>query len=321
MQPFQHFSQLSNLDLATPGGEPGSTSEALQDASTAELMLAYNPYLNPPFPTPGPSTPFSPTHEHDGELPDVVLITQDQAHFYAHSRRLVLASTNYWGMLFASPVPPQIINVPEDANTLRLALHLVYGSPFLYLGPSLESIEGTLVALTKYGVVLDKLVASCMPLYHLILSHAPYRPIETYALAAWFHLEPVAVAASSHLLAFDTSTLTDELTIKMGALYFKRLLDLHKIRRTALKTIVLRLPQMHPPTDTCGEEGQRELMSICASAAAELAWDSLPNLSTYALQSVFEKPATDLRCRACKAVLQQHINEVTTEWSAVKRTI
>ncbi|KAI0741296.1 hypothetical protein C8Q80DRAFT_1273761 [Daedaleopsis nitida] len=123
-----------------------------------------------------------------------------------------------------------------------------------------------------------------------------------YALAGRFYLDPVAVAGTCSP-STPRRSYTSSRFGKMGAMYYKRLLDLHKTCRTAIKVIVLRPPKLHPTTTTCREEGQRELMKICATAAAELACTGLDleylrgflNLSTYALRPMFEKQATGLR--------------------------
>lgn len=126
--------------------------------------------------------------------------------------------------------------------------------------------------LIKYGVPVRNVSLPNMPLYHLLLSHAPFHPIEAYALAAYYDLEQPAVAISSHLLAYDTCQLSDELTLKMGPVFFKRLFDLHQIRRDALKAIVLKSPQSHPPAVTCRDKDG--LTTAWAHAAAKLAWDT-----------------------------------------------
>ena len=86
------------------------------------------------------------------------------------------------------------------------------------------------------------------PLYMLLLSSAPLYPIEIYCLAAKFNLEKLAVNSSSHLLSFPTSSITDEMALRMGAIYLKRLMCLHHGRNGALKDILLVPPPPHPQT-------------------------------------------------------------------------
>ncbi|KAI0793662.1 hypothetical protein C8Q74DRAFT_1193839, partial [Fomes fomentarius] len=263
---------------------------------------------------------FEPAFVVAGQYPDLVLITADQARYHVHRRRLIHASANSWGgLLVTTPHPDHdTLNVAEDSQTTHIVLHTVYGLPCLHLSPTLECAESALSALIKYGVAISKLAMPCLPLYQLILAHAPLRPLDTYALAAHFGLEPVAAAASSHLLAYDLFTLSDELSVKMGPVYLKRLLDLYETRRAGLKAIVMRPPARHADTATCGPESQMQLTRAWAVAAADMAWNALPNTSTYALQSAFEKAGAKLSCVACREMLRRRIAEATQEWARVQ---
>lgn len=170
------------------------------------------------------------------------------------------------------------IDVTEPADIINLVLLLIYGFPSSELTPSLDTVEATLDALIKYGMSIQTLAAPYLPLYQAVFSHAPFRPIEAYALAAHYKLEELAVAVSSHLLSYDTSQLSDELSLKMGPVYLKRLLDLHRTRLASLKTIVLTPPARHAPIRTCDDAAQKELTTLWAYAAAELVWEASPGM-------------------------------------------
>ncbi|KAI0741781.1 hypothetical protein C8Q80DRAFT_1274150 [Daedaleopsis nitida] len=257
-----------------------------------------------------------------GDLPDVILVAQDQTPLYVHSRRLLHASTNGWGGMLTSATRPIPVDVAEDAATTQVVLHLVYGLSCLRLSPSFETTENALAALIKYGVAVCRLATLRTPLYHLVLTHAPFHPVETYALAGQYNMDAIAVATSAHLLTFDASTLSNHLVVQMGAVYLKRLLCSHESRCNALKAIVLLPPRMHRPTKTCGRRDQDALTTAWAHAVSGFAWASDPGLSTRALRSVFEKDtAAMLSCDGCRAMLEQRIQQVTMEWIAVKRTI
>ena len=167
-----------------------------------------------------------------------------------------------------------VVNVPEPASLLRVALHVLYGLPCVHLNASLNLIEGALDALLKYGVAIRAIAAPRFPLYDLVLARAPVQPIEVYALAGKYALEDVAVAASGHLLSYDTLTLSDELSVKMGPSYLKHLFDLHDTRRAALKNIVLKPPGGHAPTAMCDARSQQQLAAAWAHAAADIAWNN-----------------------------------------------
>ncbi|KAJ8489320.1 hypothetical protein ONZ51_g2985 [Trametes cubensis] len=265
------------------------------------------------------SSVFNPGFIADGLIPNLEITSADDVHFHVHRRRLLLASDNAFGGLLRDPVFS--LTVPEPAAVLNIVLNVTYGMFCVSHLPSLESIEAALDAVIKYGLPIAQLAKPSYPLYELVRSYAPYYPIEAYAIAAHYQLEELAVAISAHLLAFDLSRISDELTVKMGPLYFSRLANLHRGRMTALRNIVLQPPAMHPITPVCNEETQRELSRAWAFASAEIVWNALPNISTYALESAFTRAAASIKCPHCYIMLRNRIKEVIYQWSAVKTTI
>ena len=223
------------------------------------------------------SLPFNPGFSCNDVQADITLIAADNVPFYAHRCVLQYASKNAFGGFLTCH--DESIKIPEVSAVLSLVLHIVYGLSCLQLTPTLDTIETAANVLIKYGVPLRNVTAPNSPLYQLILSHAPHRPIDAYAFAAYYNLEALAVAVSSHLLAYNTSNLTDEISTKMGPVYLKRLFDLHETRRSALKAIVMKPPRMHRPNLACGTGEQRQLTQAWAFAAAEMAWDVQPGES------------------------------------------
>ncbi|KAI0704092.1 hypothetical protein C8Q76DRAFT_697428 [Earliella scabrosa] len=265
--------------------------------------------------------------------PDIILVTSDNHRFDVHTRRLRQTSRNSFNSLLPpahGAAPVSSVTLPESSDVVDVVLHVLYGKPFLTATssgptaapslPPLEVIDGALTALIKYGAApLPSLASPTQPLYALLLAHAPQHPIETYALAGQHALEDVAVAASAHLVSYDISSLTDDLSVQMGPAYFMRLLALQQDRLSALKHIVLVPPPSHAPTAECGAERGR-LAAAWALAAAQLAFDVDPGISAQALQSRFERGCAPVasRCEECKAALEVRIGEVIEEWSAVK---
>ncbi|KAH9917930.1 uncharacterized protein BXZ73DRAFT_53189 [Epithele typhae] len=269
---------------------------------------------------------FGPTFEFAGLLPDAVLVVEDQASFYVHSDRLSQVSLNAFGGLLdgTTGIAGPTFVVPESPDTLNITLRVVYELSCAHLSPSLDDIESVVNALIKYGIPLDSVTGSPdLPLHALILRHAPERPIEAYALAGHHGLESVAVAVSAHLLAYDTAALTNELALKMGAVYCRRLFMLHQDRLLALRRIVLRPPGTHRPTLVCGTgaDGMGRLMRAWALVAAEVVWVASPGMSAQSLQTAFARPGRDIECIECLAMLRAHVQEVAREWSAVKVSI
>ncbi len=189
-----------------------------------------------------------------------------------------MSSDTFGGLLAGRD---ESIHVPEASAIFAIALHVAYGLSCAHLtNTTLETIESAVNVLSKYGIPPQSFAAPNMPLFQLILSQASYYPIDAYALAAHYGFQDLAVAVSSHLLAYDLSGLTDELCVKMGAVHIKLLFDLHQTRRNALKNIVMNPPKMHQPHLACGTREQQDLTLAWAFAAAEMAWNAPSSEST-----------------------------------------
>ena len=222
------------------------------------------------------SSPFGPRFEMAGAFPDLVLVTADNARFFVHISVLLQASTNNFANVFNNT--GESFHVPETGFVMDIALHVIYGIPYVHRPAPLDVVEAAIATLTKYGITVQAFATPPLPLYGLLLSHAPFRPIETYAIAGHYNMELVAVATSSHLLGYDTSKLSDELVVKMGSVYLRRLCDLHSFRLKTLRDIVLRPPRAHIVNSGGGQESlHSELGQMWAFAAAELVWEALPS--------------------------------------------
>ncbi|KAI0756686.1 hypothetical protein C8Q80DRAFT_1129935 [Daedaleopsis nitida] len=268
----------------------------------------------------------------DGSKPDVILVATDGVHFYVHRQRLLNVSTNRMGNLIPpeptdstppqSPTTPLTLHISCPSHVTNVILHVIYGLSCAQYLPTLEIVEAAVDALHLfYGVPINAVAAPQMPLFQLLLSFAPFRPLDAYALAAHYSLEELCVAISSHLLAYDLARLTDSVAQKMGPLYLKRLFLLHQTRLAALRTILYKAPSMHPPAPGCSEQTQQQLKRAWAFAVAHLVWDVIPSVSTSALRALLEPIGEAISCPFCIATLQQRVQEVVYEWAAVKRTI
>ncbi|KAI0331952.1 hypothetical protein GY45DRAFT_1344952 [Cubamyces sp. BRFM 1775] len=268
------------------------------------------------------STTFHPSLNFSGSPPDLALVSTDGVHFYVHRVQLLANSSNRMnGLVPAISLDDSSaasVSVPQPSNVLNIVLHMMYGLPCQHYLPSLEVVEAALDALSQYGAPLHQLAAPAHPLHQLLLSFAPYRPLEAFAVAAHYALEDAAVAVSSHLLAYDLACLPDTVAQKMGPVYLKRLFLLHLTRLTELRNIIFRMPAPHPPSPGCTPETQQKLTRAWALAAAQLVWDVLPSVSTSALRSLLEPIALKLDCQLCATAVQQRVQEVVYEWSSVK---
>ncbi|KAH9858396.1 hypothetical protein C2E23DRAFT_860 [Lenzites betulinus] len=275
------------------------------------------------------SAAFQPSLRIDNLMPNVIIISSNNVYFYAHRHRILETSVNLFGGLFlfdqgSSPhgfLPS--LHLPESGDVLNVVMHTLYGLSCTHFHPAIDTVEAALDALTKYGVSIEAHAAPrYRPLHHLLLSHAPYHPIETYALAGKYELEELAVTVSGHLLSFDLSRVTDELATKMGPVYLKRLFLLHQTRTYALKHILLSPPAPHPaPVPGCSAAAQAQLTRAWALATTQLVWDATPSLSPSSLRAALEPIGHSLACDACLLMLQQRIQEVVNAWSIVTPTI
>ncbi|TFK84435.1 hypothetical protein K466DRAFT_602011 [Polyporus arcularius HHB13444] len=255
----------------------------------------------------------------DGAAPDLLIVTSDTVNFHVHTAIILRLSTNaFYGMLLPAI---STIAVAETAAVINVVLHVFYGRSCTEYKPTFEDIDASVTALVKYGASLSELAVSPLPLFDLLVTQARLRAIDVYAVAGQNALEEVAVAASAYLISYNPLHLTDELSVKMGPVYLKSLMNLHFYRRMALKAVVLTPPGKHLPTATCDDATQTRVLTAWAVVAAQLVWTASPDISSNALQAAFGKANTSITCPDCRARLQVRIHDMAREWSAVKRTI
>ncbi|KIK61878.1 hypothetical protein GYMLUDRAFT_42289 [Collybiopsis luxurians FD-317 M1] len=256
--------------------------------------------------------------------PDLVFVTSDSVMFFVHSHIVLAASDNQFHSLVPKPStnqsPNPMIHVPDTSETFNIILHLIYNLPSSQYTPSFDTISKAVNRLSFYGIQAETYIIAKTPLHNLILSFAPILPIEVYILAAKHNLLDLAIPASSHLLSFDLSTLTEEKAEAMGAKYLRKLFFLHIGRSNALKRLLLKPPLPHPPTASCSFDDQKCLTRAWALASAYLVLDARPDLSIGALESCLNPLAQKLACDECRASLHACVKNVIVNWSQVKNT-
>ncbi|KAH9062246.1 hypothetical protein EDB87DRAFT_330577 [Lactarius vividus] len=274
------------------------------------------------------STTFFPGAELDLVLPtDLIILSSDSVFFYVHEHKITAASTNG----FNSLLPLKEHGHPEDAGNilplhldsivLNILLHTIYNMSVAHYAPTPNTVISAIESLEEYGLSVKTYLAPATPLYTLFLGTAPQAPIEFYALAGSYDLHHLAIPISSFLLSYSLASLTDELAVKMGPLYLKRLFYLHLGRVEALKRLLLPPPQPHVPTSTCDFSEQKKLTRAWALASAYLAWDVRPDLSTHAIEAALRPLGDYLACDSCKQLLRERVNTLVAQWSIVKRTV
>lgn len=211
-------------------------------------------------------------------------MSNDKVFFYAHLRHLLRASHNNFNDLLPAgqiglreTAPVTIACVQEDAQVINIVLHCIYGLSCEQFRPSLDVLSGAIDSMRSYDISVDAYASPHQALFQVALSQGRYDPINFYALAAKHGLEDLAVALSSHLLSFNFSLLTDELVLRMGAVYLRRLFFLQQGRIQALKRLLLQPPDSHSPIASCtAHEQQQTVTRVWATAMAHLIWDVRP---------------------------------------------
>lgn len=229
------------------------------------------------------STTFYPGGHNHHLPPDLVLLSSDNVFFYVHSHVLLGASDNGFQSLLPASSPKgkeqgTVLSIRESSAVLNVILHTVYDMSCAHYSPPFQTLVTAVDCLPLYGIDLKSHIAPSMPLFTVLLSHAPLYPLELYALAAHYDLYDLAVSTSSHLLSLALPSITDEMAIRIGPVYLKRLFFLHFGRSDALKRVLLNPPHPHAPTPWCDFAEQKKLTRAWALASAYLAWDARPGM-------------------------------------------
>ncbi|KAF8878048.1 hypothetical protein CPB85DRAFT_1378493 [Mucidula mucida] len=256
------------------------------------------------------STAFHPAaHLIPSVPPDIVLKTSDAVLFYVHRSVLAHVSSNAFGTLL---LMAGIITVEDDSNILNIILHALYDIPSAPYNPSFETLMYAVDRLPLYGLAPHALITPDNHLFRLLYSHAPHRPIEVYILAAHHHLDELAVLVSGHLLSFKLENLTDEMAVRMGARYLKRLFMLHLDRMQRLKEILIVQPPAHGGVG-CKADSQR----AWALAAASVVNDVRPDMSPPLLVASMRRYAGEITCGLCRANFEQTLSAAAAHWAQV----
>lgn len=269
--------------------------------------------------------------------PDMVLSSDDGTLFYLNSH--LLASAGF--TVFSFPAletfnPPSsgslpgsallhggVTKLPDDSVTLSLIFHILYGLSCAVQEPSLDDLSKALSCMSKYNLSPSTLIQPGTPLYvYLMASYAPYQPLKLYILAAHHTIEPLAVAASSHLLGYDLSQITDEEATSMRSIYLKRLFFMHKGRTERLKSVLVKPPSLHDlDQEGCDAAARTGVLRKWALLVTSLAWDAKPDISPHSIQEHLRPMGDMLPCRQCQDSWKHRSVSAATEWATVKFTI
>lgn len=263
------------------------------------------------------STTFYHGSHPDAAQEDTVLVSSDAVHFNVHAVRLLAASANGFNHMLPC-VPLATLAVSEPSAVLNLILHSVYNIPCTHLFPAYPETASAVEALSKYGLSDQCALASHSPLSQVLFSYAPICPLDVYTLAASHNAMNLATAASSHLVSFPLSSLTDETAERIGSTYLKKLFFLHLGRIEALKRLLVSPPATHAPTKTCSYTDQQAVARAWALAAAYLSWEARADTSMSTISSTFTSIGGKLSCDGCQTALDIRVRSLLRDWTMVK---
>ncbi|KAF7980663.1 hypothetical protein HWV62_37081 [Athelia sp. TMB] len=288
--------------LSGKSSSPGTASDDLDysmrfwdESANASMMLdsAYSSMESTPLCTDKNGTfydssepqvkkefPFSDSCSFGSES-DVIIVTSDYVCFHLHSDTLLATTNNHFNHILVNFTPADggeflgtpMFTVCETSTVFTVVVCAIYDLPFADYSPSFETLDEGVAALQTYGVIVRDIVIPNTPLFEILLTHAGDHAIELYTLAAHYDMHDLAVAASSHLLAFTLSSLTDDAATRIGGVYLKRLFFMHLGRAEALRRSLLPPPYPHEPTAKCDRSAQATLTRAWSLAASSLAWD------------------------------------------------
>ncbi|KDR74256.1 hypothetical protein GALMADRAFT_250030 [Galerina marginata CBS 339.88] len=316
LSPSSYSSESSQSNFPAPsppvGGDfltpPPSTSELVDDVRLDTLSI---------------STAFHPTST---PAPDTVFSSVEGVAFYVHAKTILDSCQDAFKPCISAPLSdPQyrleIIHLDIPSAVLNIILHTLYGTSPAAHSPDLETLVHAVDCMPSFSLSPQAFIRPSSPLYELLLAHAPLHPLEVYALAAHHGLSTLAVNVSCHLLSCDLPAITDEMAVRMGAVFLKKLLQLHAERLASLKAILLQPPPPHPQSDGCQFADQVKLTRAWVLVSAYLAWEARADLSTHAIRATLNPLLRHLSCELCHQTMQDRIKEVVVQWISVKRTI
>ena len=223
---------------------------------------------------------FHPDAGLDPEPPNLILISADNIQFHVHRARLLHASSNLFNLLLL--YQDSTITLTEKSEVVAIFLHCIYGVPFASR-PSPKDILASFDTLKQYGIPPDRYAYPRAPLFEATVPALESLDfaIEIYARAAEHRLPDLASFASSVLLSYPLSSITNDLAVRMGPIYLRKLFVLHNQRVQTLRQILSTPPICHPTTPECGSDGQRRLLMDWDMITAEMIMSATPGQTTH----------------------------------------
>ncbi|KAF8918748.1 hypothetical protein CPB85DRAFT_1002270 [Mucidula mucida] len=205
----------------------------------------------------------------NGRPPDCALLSSDDIKFFFHAS---VASATSLGK-------HNRCRVQDDAAVLNVILHTLYNLSCAQFQPSFESLVQAVERMRVYGMDPRLYITPTNATFDVLLSHASFRPLELFALAAHLDIYALAAPTSSHLLSLKLFSLSDDICERIGPKYLARLYNLHTQRVATLKELVYTLPARHTDTPRCGKQDWQEtLVREWSVTVAYLCHDATPDI-------------------------------------------
>lgn len=237
-------------------------------------------------------------------MPDYILVSSDDVHFYVHSPVLLSASSNMFGGLLSPQRNHEddgrIISLEESSSVLNVILLATYFIPCSPYEPSPDTILAAIEALPKYGLLPDEHLSPSTPLYAAAVAAAQHAPMDFYTAAAALRVGPLATAASRHLRSLDLMHTSDAQAQRMGAVYYKKLAVMLQRRSDQLRRLLYAPPTPHPRTPACTEANQRFLHEAWILLLSELGTNLFRYTSSQTVVSREGGLLALLACDDCK---------------------
>ncbi|KAK0495473.1 hypothetical protein EDD18DRAFT_242610 [Armillaria luteobubalina] len=266
------------------------------------------------------STKFNKTFKYHNYLPDTQLVSLDSVLFEVRYHEVVIASTNGFNKYLDHYAPR--VSIPETSETLNIILHAIHRMSCFQFRHSIDTLMTAVNLFPKYGLEPKDFVSPTSPLFKDIRYKMPLSPLKVYVVASRHDLADLAAAASSHLLSFNITTMSNELTQLINPIYLKRLFDLQTTRINTLKRVLSIPPPHHPATSACDFIAQKSLARAWAFCAAYLVCSADAGITASKIESIFQALANRcISCDECKGCLKARLKSIVLEWSALKRTI
>ncbi|CAL1714060.1 unnamed protein product [Somion occarium] len=258
--------------------------------------------------------------ELDEQSPDLVITSANQVAFHVHRHRLLAASTNHFDTLLSLP-SKTAIEFSESSPLISIMLNTIYDKPLDSLHPNATILISSIDTLKKYGIPLNQYVHSNTPLFTALVAAAPSCAIDLYILAAENDLHELAAAISVYLYSFDLSTVTDEMAIRMGPIYLKKLFLLQITRIATLEQLIAAPLALHSPTSTCDMDAQHLLARRWDLATINIQTIATASMTSASIGGVLGTVEAQTECRFCRDAVQVRVQEVVSGWEQVQKTM